>query len=70
MKLNPPKGKKWGNESEYTKMLREKQLQKVIDTRCAVCNVGVHRTAKGGMEWFKRHALTPRHKRNLRRRQA
>lgn len=56
-----------GNESEFMKKLRARQLEAVIDTRCSVCNVGVHRTAKGGIKWFKAHQRTPGHKRNLRR---
>ncbi len=56
------RGSKWGVESEFTRALRERQLEQVITIRCDLCKVSVRYSAKRGIEWFKRHRRTPKHK--------
>jgi hypothetical protein len=59
------KSKGWGHESEYTRQLREKSLDNVIVTECLLCGSSVKKPAREGIAWFRKHAETARHKRNL-----
>ncbi len=56
------KNTRWGVESEFTRRLRERQLEAIIETRCGLCHVGVRYSAKNGIRWFERHERTPGHK--------
>ncbi len=68
-KPTPTRARKpWGHESDFTKALRERQLDAVIYTGCDLCGTGVTRTVRDGRVWFQKHEQTKTHQGNLKRR--
>lgn len=58
-------------ESEFTRKIRERQLQEPAVESCGLCSVTAPtRSAKAGINWFQRHAQTRKHQDAIRRRDA